>query len=138
MITTAQYFFNPSIKESKPHSTADEENAQLLLDRVNAMLSDLGWDYPVDPDTGCSISGSKGGSGDGGYRMSTTTTGKSGSKHKTAHAVDVYDPKNELDDLLTDELLTSCGLYREHPDDTPGWTHLQDVPPGSGRHTFKP
>jgi hypothetical protein len=29
-------------------------------------------------------------------------------------------------------------LYREHPDDTHTWCHLQDLQPGSGNRTFKP
>lgn len=132
MITTEQYF------GSKPHSDEQTRAAEALLSRVHAMLDSLIWGYPVDPDTGTSISGSKGGSGDGGFRLPNATTGKAMSKHKMAHAVDVYDPDNVLDATIDDELLSDFSLYREAPDATPGWCHLQDVPPGSGRRTFQP
>ena len=132
MITTAEYF------GSKPHTPEQANSADALLVKVASLLDSLIWAYPIDPDTGTSISGSKGGSGDGGFRLPTATTGKAQSKHKTAHAVDVYDPENKLDESLDDQILTEFGLYREHPDSTPGWCHLQDVPPGSGRRTFHP
>ena len=122
----------------KPHSAQDTTNAFELLRRVNGLLDYLKWSYRIDPDTGSCISGSKGGSGDGGFRLRTSTTGAANSPHKLACAVDVYDPENELDDMITDELLTKFNLYREHPKHTPGWCHLQCVPPKSGRRTFIP
>jgi hypothetical protein len=60
------------------------------------------------------------------------------SQHRHAHAVDIFDPENALDNWLTDDTLRAYGLYREHPDSTPGWCHLQDVPPRSGHFTFVP
>jgi hypothetical protein len=137
-ITNAMYFALVPGPGEKIHSAQDDLACDALLVRVNTMLVELGWHFPIDPDTGTPISGSKGGTGDGGFRLSTSTTGKAGSKHKTAHAVDVYDPENWLDEHITDTLLAQHGLYREHPDDTPGWCHLQDIAPGSGRRTFKP
>ena len=132
MIDEGQYF------GGKPHTEEQEGSAEALLDKVNDMLASLGWDYPVDPDTGTAISGAKGGSGDGGFRLPDAKTGKPASKHKTAHAVDVYDPENKLDDMIDDDLLIEFGLYREAPGSTFGWAHLQDVAPGSGRRTFLP
>ena len=132
MITVDMYF------GAKPHSLEQGDAGVELLRQVNGLLEELGWLYPCDPDTGTPISGSRGGSGDGGFRLSTSTTGKAGSKHKSAHAVDVYDPQNVLDKTLTDAMLAKHGLYREHPDDTPGWCHLQNVAPNSGRRTYKP
>jgi len=92
----------------------------------------------IDPDTGTRVSGSKNGNGDGGFRLSSSTTGAKNSKHKQAQAVDIYDPDDALDDWLTDERLQEFGLYREHPKYTPGWCHLQSVSPPSGNRTFKP
>lgn len=132
MISTEQYF------GAKPHSLEQDAAAASLLDKVITLCDELSWDWPTDPDTGTSISGSRGGAGDGGFRLDTSTTGRPGSKHKSAHAVDVFDPENALDSSITDELLEKHGLYREHPDDTPGWCHLQDVAPRSGKRTFKP
>lgn len=132
MITVTDYF------GAKPRTDEQTATAESMLGKVNALLGSIIWGYPVDKDTGTAISGSKGGSGDGGFRLSDSATGKPFSKHKTAHAVDVYDPDNILDDSIDDELLADFGLYREHPDATRGWCHLQDVPPGSGKRTFLP
>lgn len=138
MITRGQYFAK---KLGNPEITAAiEEAADTLLGKVNALLdyaaSEGAYEAPVDADTGSQISGSKGGDGDGGLRLSTSKTGGPGSKHRTAHAVDVYDPGNKLDNWLTDEILEQFGLYRETPTATNGWCHLQDVPPGSGKRTY--
>lgn len=61
-----------------------------------------------------------------------------GGKHESANAVDVADPLNELDAWLDDDKLASYGLYREAPEATKGWVHLQNIPPGSHRRTFNP
>lgn len=41
-------------------------------------------------------------------------------------ALDIEDPDNELDKLIASkpELLDKYGLWLEHPDSTPKWTHL--------------
>lgn len=140
MITVADYF---GPKEGHPEATEQmHENAALLLGRVNDLLDEArecgAYNDPVDPDTGTCISGSRGGSGDGGFRFHNSATGAPKSAHKQARGVDVYDPTNRLDTWITDEVLERFGLHREHPDATPGWCHLQDVPPGSGRRTFRP
>ena len=136
MILLEQYF------GGKPHSTEYAHAAVKLLWHVDCLLiaARIAGFYrdEIDPDTGTCISGSKRGNGDGGFRLQTATTGRPLSKHKLAAAVDVFDPFNQLDGWLTDEILAKHGLYREHPDDTPGWCHLQTIPPGSGKRTFKP
>lgn len=126
---------------SNPEATLEmKTNAQELLRKVDALLMrsvlDGVYGAPIDPDTGTLISGSRGGAGDGGFRLSTSTTGAAHSPHKTAHAVDVYDPANILDAWLTDEILEEFGLFRETPTATNGWCHLQDTPPRSGRRTY--
>lgn len=140
MIAVEEYF---GAKARHPDATPIRKAcAFTLLERVNALLehaaSEGAYDWPIDPDTGTNISGSKGGAGDGGFRLSTATTGRPGSSHKEGEGVDVFDPENTLDAWLTDEVLEQHGLHREHPDDTPGWCHLQTRAPGSGRRTFKP
>lgn len=140
MITIQQYF---QLKVLPAEIIAQfTARAEILLDRVNKLVEcaisqgvDTG---KIDPDTGCQISGTKGGSGDGGFRTPGTKTGAVNSKHKQAQAVDVYDPNNALDKWLTDEILEQFGLYRESPDFTKGWCHLQSVAPGSGKRTYKP
>lgn len=140
MITLEQYangrWLDPSF------TIAFQDSAYELLYKVNKLLlrasRETGWHWRIDHDTGSSVSGSKGGSGDGGFRGPDSKTGAPGSQHRKAHAVDVYDPFSELDNWLTDDLLAEFGLYREHPGSTPGWCHLQDVAPGSGHRTFLP
>jgi len=60
------------------------------------------------------------------------------SKHMTGEGVDLADNDGKLDEWLSDERLVQFDLYREHPDATPSWCHLQMVAPGSGRRTFRP
>lgn len=67
------------------------------------------------------------------------------SKHLTGHAGDADDDHELFDAWLSTAegaaSLERWGLYREHPDSTPGWVHLQDEPFGSyrpgGTRTFR-
>lgn len=132
MITAKEYF------GEKAHTQAHEEAAVDLLRRVNALCEEVGYEAPDDPDTGTQISGSRGGKGDGGFRLMTATTGKTHSSHKEAKGVDVYDPDGILDAAITDEVLEKFGLYREAPEQTETWCHLTTRRPGSGHRTFIP
>lgn len=136
MITNEQYF------AAKPHTPEQEAEATALLANVNSLLTEALLDGGVPevlcPNTGTQVSGSKGGSGDGGFRLQTATTGSGRSSHKEARGVDVYDPGDKLDAWITDEILESHGLYREAPESTPGWCHLTTRAPGSGHRTFQP
>ena len=135
MITIDDYF-GPYAKhpDAKPGKWAV---ADIMLDKVNGLLEEAmehGVDFIDNPKTGTLVSGSE----NGGFRPMDCKTGAPLSAHKGGHAVDVFDPRNELDNWLTDEILTKHKLYREHPDDSPTWCHLQDTPPKSGKRTFKP
>ncbi len=135
MITKTQYFRN------KPHTIKQEAAGDMMLGRVNLFLYHKAqkgqYHYPVDPDTDTTISGKKNGTGGGGFRL-PDEEGAELSSHKEAKGVDVFDPDDELDDNTTDEELAEHGLYREHPSKTPGWMHLTDRPPNSGKRTFYP
>jgi hypothetical protein len=139
MITLTQYFGH---KADHPDATPERKaNAEHLLEQVNALLDDArqrGIARHEDPDTGTYISGSRGGAGDGGFRLQTSTTGSARSAHKEGLAVDVYDPDNALDDWITNPILSAYALYREAAEATPGWCHLQTRPPRSGARTFNP
>lgn len=140
MISIRDYF---SPRWGHPDATPEKiEAADDMLSKVNALLFEAEqagvYHWQIDPDTGTNVSGSKNGSGDGGFRPHDATTGAPRSKHKLARAVDVYDPDNRLDRWLTDYVLAKHGLYREAPEATSGWVHLQDVAPGSGTRTFFP
>ena len=143
MITAEQYF------QGKPHDAEQDILAEDLLARVNALLEQAaaaGVTVLLCPNTGTQISGSKGGTGDGGFRLPTSTTGSPHSSHKTAQGVDVYDPGGALDDWLDDfevgvgdnVKLAEHGLYREAPSATSTWCHLTTRPPPSKRRTFHP
>jgi hypothetical protein len=148
MITIEQYF------AGKFHTLPHEEAACLLLTRENALYTEfcmltstLYLPTDIDPDTGTEISGSRDGRGDGGFRESTSTTGKTDSAHKQARAVDRYDPADKYDNWISkfdsDEgrrnvMLEKHKLYREHPSATPGWAHITTRAPASGKRTYYP
>ena len=136
MISLDAYFRN------KFHSDAQEAEAVILLARVHALLDEArgagSYTDMIDPDTGTQISGSKGGSGDGGFRLPEAQTGAALSAHKEAKAVDIFDPEESLDTWITDAILSRHGLFREHPSKTIGWTHMQTKSPKSGKRTFQP
>lgn len=62
------------------------------------------------------------------------------SKHLTCQAIDLGDDDDALDAWCLRNLaaLEEIGLWLEHPDATPGWCHVQIVPPASGRRVFEP
>jgi hypothetical protein len=117
-------------------------NANILLAQGNCLLHeaarDMGYAYWICPNTNSQISGSKDGSGDGGYRDADSKTGSPKSSHKLGMGLDVYDPKGELNKWVTDDKLESFGLYREHPSATPTWLHITTRAPKSGHRTFFP
>lgn len=142
-ITAEQYF------AAKAHSPEQDILADDLLTRVNELRDEIerdGVHRQTCPNTGSEISGSKGGSGDGGFRLPTATTGADHSSHKEAKAVDVYDPGDYIDGWLDqfevgvgdNTKLAEYGLYREAPASTPTWSHWTTRPPRSGRRTFNP
>jgi hypothetical protein len=144
MISVQQYF-------AKPHTPAQRAAAIDLIRRRNALREEYyaatGRAGPdIDPDTGTEISGKKGGTGGGGFRLE----GEEGSKyssHKIGAGIDDYDPHDDFDDWLSlfdreggrfNEKLEKHGLYREHPSATPTWAHLTTRAPASGKRTFFP
>lgn len=140
MISLDDYF-----GKKRQHADATPErvaNAEVLLERVNRLLDrareEGAYEDWIDEDTNSQISGSKGGYGDGGFRLQSSATGRPKSTHKQGQAVDVFDPYQKLDRWLTNELLEEFDLYREAPAFTVGWCHLQSRAPGSGRRTFNP
>ena len=62
------------------------------------------------------------------------------SNHMTCQAIDIEDHDGMLDDWCCDNVqyLEMHGLYLEHPASTKGWTHIQIVPPRSGKRIFYP
>lgn len=62
------------------------------------------------------------------------------SNHMIGLACDFKDSDGSLDKFCMDnlKLLEQCGLWLEHPDSSPGWTHLQCISPKSGNRVFRP
>lgn len=135
MLTSSDYF--RAYADHAEITPAIEANADKLLASVNALLEECvanGWVPRVNPATGTLISGQD----NGGWRPPECPIGAPASSHKRGRGIDVADGDGALDSLLTDAMLETHGLYREHPDATAGWCHLTDRAPGSGRRTFKP
>lgn len=124
-------------RRHKPSAARHVPNARLLLAAVTPLVEAAraaGVDIKMNPATGTLVSGQTW----GGYRTQACPIGAPASAHKTGEAVDIYDPVNMLDSWLDDAKLEKYGLYREHPDATPGWCHLTTRAPKSGRRTFVP
>jgi len=136
MITLKEMFGE---KIHSPDATEERlTNAKELLKRIDLLFDYLEYEPPVCPNTGTQISGSLHGEGDGGFRLQSSKTGAAKSSHKEGQAIDIYDPYNQLDDMLSDKILEKFNLYREHPSATPHWCHLTTRAPRSGNRTFYP
>lgn len=135
MITLEEYFGRWI---NDPDATPERKaNARYLLDKVNSLLGRAfvsGVVLPDNPNTECLVGGEK----FGGFRPQSCPQGAPHSAHKDGQAVDIFDPKNELDNWITDEILEEFDLYREHPDSTKSWCHLTYRAPKSGHRTFLP
>lgn len=132
MITLDDYFMG----RDKQYPVTDQlrQNAQILLERVNCLVSMYYAELPSVPRLMVSS----------GYRPAQINSKVPGaatrSNHIVCQAVDLHDPGDLFDDwcLATLHLLEEYDLWLEHPDSTPMWCHLQSVPPKSGRRVFKP
>lgn len=62
------------------------------------------------------------------------------SQHMLGNAVDIADPDNILKEVLRTHptILEECGLWCEDGGATPGWCHMQSLPPKSGKRWFMP
>lgn len=137
MITAADYFGQYA---EHPDATAERRyHATALLDVVNDLREVAaadGCELPVNPATGCGISGN----GNGGFRPQDCKVGAPDSTHKDGSGIDNYDPLRQFASwcLAHPEELEKRGLHMEDPRWTPTWVHLQDVPPKSGRLVYIP
>lgn len=94
------------------------DNAQKLLDKVNAFLVEIGVkDVKVSS----------------GFRPSAVNAATPGAAKKSAHlsglAIDIEDPDGKLDELVVSkpDLLRKYGLFVEDPKSTPKWCHIDCV-----------
>lgn len=93
-----------------------KSNANKLISVVNDFLAELGWEGPVYVSSG--------------FRPAAVNASIKNAAKRSLHmsglAIDISDPSGELDEKITKnpELLDKYGLWLEHPDATPGWSHL--------------
>jgi hypothetical protein len=118
---------------------ARAENGARLLAACSALEAEMiagGVAFPVNKKTGSQVSGSL----YGGFRPQSCPQGSPKSAHKEGFAVDRYDPLGHIDAWLMahQDAMDRHGIYIEHPDDTPGWSHWSIRAPKSGKHVFKP
>lgn len=104
------------------------ENAQVLARKITALMEDVNKRL---------ISS--------GFRTTESNKDAGGAKksnHRRALAADLINIGHYLkQDYLQNKgnsLLVKHDLYLEDPDYTPTWTHLQSVPPRSGKRIFIP
>lgn len=142
MITVSDYFMGR--REQFPLAIGPdiEREAARTVEIVNKLLAQA-VSYGVDLTRRSPLTGTLVASG---WRPpavnASTPNAAPNSKHMTGQALDVYDPDGDLDDwLMTGEgqaALTALGLWIEHPSATKSWSHLQTIPPRSGRRVFYP
>ena len=116
-------------------------NIDRMLTKVNSLIAYLNKDgiqVPVNPKTKSQISGDA----NGGFRPQDCAVGAPNSNHKQGLAVDLYDPKGEIDAWVTNpanlKYILAIDLYFEDKSVTPSWCHVQIVSPKSGRRWFLP
>jgi hypothetical protein len=127
-ITLAQYFMGRDAVHGAELTKELRRNAEVTVARANMLLQRAGLAGAVN-------------SGWRPHAVNAQIANASPrSRHLTCEAVDLADPDDELDAWCMRhlEVLEAIGLWLEHPQATPGWCHLQIVPPRSGRRVFEP
>ena len=128
VITLAQYYMGRDAEHAAELTDELARNAERTVARANALLAHAC--------IGCAVNS--------GWRPAAINAGVPGasprSRHLTCEAIDLDDPDDALDAWCMQhlEVLEAIGLWLEHPAATPGWCHVQTVPPRSGRRVFEP
>lgn len=137
MLTLTQYFGKyAQHKDVTAERLANAERLVMAVNRLHQLMVIGGVTFPINPLTGSIV----GGETLGGFRPQDCPIGAPASAHKQGLAVDIYDPKGEIDGwLISHQLgLKPYGLYFEHPATTPRWSHWTVRAPKSGRRFFYP
>lgn len=138
MITLTDYWMGRDAEYPLAMSPDIERNASLLLELVNKVLiiaNTAGVRAPLN-ERGTVVRS--------GWRPpavnAATPKAAKNSKHMTGQAIDIEDPKGDLDRWLfaNPSVLERVGIWCEHPSATPTWTHMQSLPPGSRNRFFFP
>jgi len=128
-ITLADFFMGRDASHPSELSTELRNNARVMIERANGLLQ---------------LAGIAEGRVNSGWRPRSINAALANasphSRHLSCQAVDLRDADGALDTWCLRNLhaLEVLGLWLEHPDATPGWCHVQTVPPRSGRRVFMP
>ncbi len=129
ILTLTEYFMGRDATHAEELDEALKENARLIVARANELLR---------------LSGATHARVNSGWRPRSINAAiahaSPRSRHLTCEAIDLGDVDGGLDTWCMHNLdrLEVLGLWLEHPDATPGWCHVQTVPPRSGRRVFMP
>jgi hypothetical protein len=131
-------YFGPWVDHQDATETV-KYSANIFLARVNALLDIAymdGVDFKLNHATKSYVSGQT----LGGFRPQDAKQGASKSSHKEGRGIDIYDPNEDLDHWCATHAqdLRDIGLYAEVSTATPGWCHLTDRMPASGKTFFQP
>lgn len=128
MITLADYYMGRDVTYASELTEALRVNAIEMVRRANMLLDAFGQSRKVN-------------SGWRPPQVNAKTPGAASfSRHMTCQAIDIADDAGDLDAWLTADTgrLEELQLWMEHPSATPGWCHVQVVPPKSGNLVFYP
>lgn len=128
-LTLSDYFMGRDITHAHELDEALRCNAGRTIARVNELLREIG------------AARTRVNSGWRPHSINAAVPNASArSRHLTCEAIDLRDDDGALDAWCMGHLdrLERVGLWLEHPDATPGWCHVQTVPPRSGRRVFMP
>jgi hypothetical protein len=129
ILTLSDYFMGRDLTHGSELHAALQANACVIVTSVNELLRMIGvLDVRVN-------------SGWRPHSINAAIPNASArSRHLTCEAIDLGDADGMIDAWCLRNLdrLEALGLWLEHPDATPGWCHVQTVPPRSGRRVFMP
>ena len=127
MITVDEYLGQHLAGHEQELTDEIRANAEIICGRANQLIAAFGEDRGLRS----------------GWRPAAVNHAAGGamrSKHMLGQAIDVEDDDGLLDAFCKQNvgLLEQLGLWLEAPEYTELWTHIQCVPPRSGRRFFIP
>ncbi len=128
MITLADFYMGRDRRFPDELTDEKRSNAEETIDKANQLLERFGETRKVNS----------------GWRPASINKSTVGaapkSKHMECLAIDLEDKDGSLDAWCLEnlEVLQEIGLWLESPESSPGWCHIQIVPPRSGNRVFKP
>jgi len=128
LITVSEFLMGRDHAYPDDYTAQIAANTRRTVDKINEFLMASGFDGHVNS----------------GWRPPAVNGATKGaapkSNHMLALACDLLDPGGVIDrwSMGHPETLEHIGLWQESPGSTPGWCHLQIVPPHSGHRVFLP